>query len=636
MIFSKPLKPDEKADSGRDIFAHWAWVLPILLIVAALGLREIDLYALTTDEFFSLSNSGWLAEGSYTPSDIINSLVNNSPAHVPGYFMILSVWGNLVSLDPTLGRILTVFCALLFLTVTYRITSDFVSPIAGLFASAILVTTAFHNYYIPHIRMYPFILLFAGVALWLYLRILYKLKMPNRTNYVALTIAVYSLANIHAFSATFIITLCVFHLIFVPKNRVWWNVSISVIIAIIFFLPYVPVLTTQGVTQWSARWGNSSVDGLEAMEIWLTLHSNGQPILILLSTIGVAIGRWKNLIKIKSYHFLIVVYLLVLSLLAEITPFVSASAMRHQLHGLLLFYLFVSLGLFSLYRFHRWLAMILLLWVVSGVRFQNEADWKYYLAGRTNAFSDPPWHVISRMIAKDIQVSVIGLSLPLERISHKIPSRLSQKEYYFDRANIGLYVYEGIVDANDHVLKHVSTVPEFWTIYQHSYKRKREANWLRDTATSSMYTSCKKLDIGKDTVLERYRWKTLGCEPAPESLSKYNELIDYNYYAAQVDSTSSRIFFVDEWEARSEAPLDSYSMSFQLISQDWTNEAQLDLPMVHEGMLRHFSIDIAQVPKGRYLLMAILYDKLTGERVAWGDSSANPTEYLPLADVVLE
>ena len=41
----------------QEILGHWIWAVPILLVVAALSLRQIDLYPPTADEFFSMFNS---------------------------------------------------------------------------------------------------------------------------------------------------------------------------------------------------------------------------------------------------------------------------------------------------------------------------------------------------------------------------------------------------------------------------------------------------------------------------------------------------------------------------------------------------------------------------------------------------
>ena len=76
-------------------------------------------------------------------------------------------------------------------------------------------------------------------------------------------------------------------------------------------------------------------------------------------------------------------------------------------------------------------------------------------------------------------------------------------------------------------------------------------------------------------------------------------------------------------------------MSYQLITSDWNNVAQLDLPLVHEGKLRLFSIDIANVPAGTYRLMAILYDKDSGERQDWLNSAGGLSNMLTLTEIVI-
>ena len=58
MNISTALCRDQLVNSDRDVFAHWAWAIPVLLIVAALSMRHVDLYPPTTDEFFSMFNTG--------------------------------------------------------------------------------------------------------------------------------------------------------------------------------------------------------------------------------------------------------------------------------------------------------------------------------------------------------------------------------------------------------------------------------------------------------------------------------------------------------------------------------------------------------------------------------------------------
>ncbi len=50
---------------------------------------------------------------------------------------------------------------------------------------------------------------------------------------------------------------------------------------------------------------------------------------------------------------------------------------------------------------------------------------------------------------------------------------------------------------------------------------------------------------------------------------------------------------------------------------------------------RRFSIDVAGVPAGSYRLMAILYDRATGERVTWIDNDGELPYMLTLAEIVI-
>lgn len=629
--------PNRRANAGHDEFVCWAWVIPMLLLVAAFGLRQIDLYAPTSDEFFSMVNAGWSFNGPFSPAEIADSIEANSPAHMPGYFLLLSAWGNLAEFDAALGRVLTIFFALLSLAITYRLLYDIVSPMAGLYAVIILASNAFYNFYIPHMRMYPLMLFLAGAVLWLYLRVLYQAKSPQRTDYAALLLAVFALAGTHVFSVIFFVSLGVYHLLFVPKNSVWWRVSVAISLALILVFPYVVAVIPAGMERAAENWTRYAASGAHAITVWLTVFSNGQPLLLLISLIAVALGHRKRLIVLKPYYCLLGVYLLTLGLFAQFTPFVSHSGMRHQLPGWLILALVVTLGLHSLYRFRRWLSIILLLWVAAGAAFQTTADWKFFLAGRIHAFDEPPWHVISRALARTNTLGpVFGIRLPLERISDYYYFSYSQLEHSFDRADIDLRVIDDLTVLNETIRYDAIAVPEFWILYQPGVADENQVAQIHTIVNAWRYAACESREFGINTVMEHYRWQTLGCDPDLLSSSNHNELIDYKFHATRVDSASSRVFFVDEWTARSADSLDSYRMSFQLISPDWDNVAQVDLPLVHEGTLRQFSIDIGHVAPGNYRLMAILFNKHSGERLAWNDGGADPQELLPLAEVVID
>ena len=450
--------------------------------------------------------------------------------------------------------------------------------------------------------------------------------------------AVYLLVNTHALSATFLISLGVYHLIVVPKNSTWWKVSASVIVAVLLFSPYIAILISGGIDRSIIDWLDQSADGWQAVGSWLAVSFEQSA-----SASAAICGRSgaRRLAKTAGYPAIFLaansLHNLVLGIFAQLTPFIAVSGMRHQLPGWFALVLVFAAGLYAFYLSRRWLAILVILWMVSGQSFQMTADWNQIIAGRAHAFSEPVWHVISRTLSeRDDGNPVFGYSVPTYRISHPRHVGYSQREYFFDQKGIDLHVVNESVALDLFIQGFAITVPEYWVIYQTGDTEEDRASEIQAIASAWRYAACETIEAGVNTVLERYRWQTLGCEPRPESASNKNELIDYKFYAAQVDSSGARVFFVDEWSALIEGSFDNYRMSYQLISTDWNNVAQLDLPLLHEGQIRQFSIDVSGVPQGSYRLMAVLYDKLSGKRVAWTDSGANPPELLPLAEIVLE
>ena len=621
---------------SKDILGHWLWALPVLLIVAALTLRQIDLDPPTADEFYSMHNAGWLVNGPYSPIDVMRSLQRNSPNHTPGYFILLSIWGHLIGYDLALGRVLTIFSGLLALAMAYRLTRDFVAPVAALFALIIIASNAFYNFYIVHVRMYPLLVFTAGIALWLYLRIIHQQKQIKKTDYAALGAAVFALINTHAFSALFLAMLGIYHLLIAPKNRRWRRVSATVVTALLLFSPWAVILLSSGIDRTVEHWSSfPPLDSWGAVNAWFTLALNNQPGLLLLSAAGLALGVWKKKIVFKPYLLMFVFFLLTLALAAELTALVITPNMRHQLSGWLPFVLFAAAGFYSLYGFRKWLGLLALLWVIAGAAFQQTLDWIPYVHNRENDHAESPVQVISRLaLQAEQQPIIIGYRYDRFLLTWR-PSSInySQQEHYFDRHHLTLKLISDLDALVPYVRLNAITSPSIWIFYQTSKTRAAEAAEIESIMHSLNYQLCDTIEIGIDTVIRQYAWQTLDCQPPRLLANHQTAAIDYQFYGATLDASYSKLLFSDQWTARTDDDLSRLQMSYQLISADWNKAAQLDLPLVHEGQPRLFSIDISNVPPGRYRLMAILYDKRTGQRQNWLNSADDPPAMLKLADI---
>jgi hypothetical protein len=610
---------------------HWAWIVPILLVVSMLAIRQIDLYSPTLDEFFSLYNAGAIEGTPYSPFEIIQSLETYSPQHVPGYFFLLSVWGNMVSFDVAIVRILTIFASILSLAMVYRLARDFVTPMIGVLAVVILASNAFFNLYVVHTRMYPFLVLFASLVLWLYLRLLYR-RHNHTITYLALFIASYALINTHIFAIIFLVTLGIYHLLFVAKTREWWLVSVTITAAMTLFSPYLMVLLS-GVDNAVQIRSGRNIDVFRAIEVWLTVAFNGNITLLGVILAGFYLAWRDKTFVIPRFIWLFPIYLVVLGVISQVTGLITENGMRYVVAGFAPLMLFVGVGMLGLYLHSRWTIIILVLWIVAGLSFQRSVgDWYQYTENRVTAYSSSPYIPLSRIAREQtIPPTIIGFQNINESMYRSRFFNLSPYDAYFNQYDI---VVERI-NQSDKIVGFVEqeaiAQPSIWFTYRHGVVKSDELVDIQ-TQFADVYTLCHTQAIGVDTVIEQYIWDILDCELPNVSLITETESMEYIFYTAVLDEVDSQLWFIDEWNSIGGVQ-DSYNISYQLLSPDWDNVAQIDLPLVHEDKLRRFALDIGAVPAGSYRLIAVLYDVNTGERFEWQDLEAEPPYILTLTEI---
>ena len=624
------------SNSDRGILAHWVWVIPVLLIVAALGLTSINLYAPSPDEFYSMYNSGWLVNGPFTTLDVIRSLYNNSPNQTPAYFIALSLWGQVTSYNLATGRVLTVFFGLLSLAIVYRLARDFVAPIAGFFAVIIVSSNAFYNFYITELRMYPLLVFASGVVFWAYLHIVYRLRDVRRRDFIALGVAVYFLVNVHAYSFTFLLTLGIYHLLFVPRNQKWKTVIRSVCLALLLFAPWVIVLITRGIERASPVLDDVKAGSWEALATWLSLGTNGQPLLPLISLVGLALGVKALRVRPMPYLKLVLIFVAFLTLLSDATPYVILHTMRYQLPAWLFMLLAMTAGLYGLYVYHKWLGALVFLWVIAGLVFQSNIEWRPYIGGRSYSFEYPPWQVIASMAERSApKPLIIGYRVPHNLLEWPSALNYSQREHYFDQAGV---VIEAVYDPHEyqiHIIHRAIVSPRVWVLFRKAIASEAQVMEIKQVMAELKYSLCNIIEVGADSVILDYSWELLTCQKFAVWTTGQNEMIDYQFFDATVDANVKTVYFADQWSARGDEPLDHHRMSYQLVSAVWDNVAQVDLPLLHEGVPRRFSIDVSKAPAGSYRLMALVYDSRTGDRMTWATNDGYIPEMLLLDEIVI-
>lgn len=622
-----------KAQGG--LLEHWLWAVPILLVVLALSLRQIDLYPPTADEFYSMFNSGWLT-GPFSLTEMLQSMEQYSANHTPAYYVFMNLWGRLVGIDVAAARTPTIFAGLLALAMMFRLARDFVAPVAGLFALCLVASNAFYNYYYSHVRMYPHLLFFSTLVFWLYLRIMYDTKRKRQRDYLALGAASYLLANIHPFSALLFAPLAIYHLLLAPKGKRWTNASVSVGVALLLFSPWAAVLLTSGIENTFSHWQLGTATVLEVLAAWSAVTFNGSYLLPLISIAGLFVAR--RTMPRQSKHFLTLcpIFLAVFALSAHLTSAFGVYAMRLTLPAWPLTILFLVTGLYGLYRIRQWLGLLAFIWVAAGLIFQQTADWNAFLAGRASNLDDPPWHKISRIV-QQLPYSTPIYSFGLNDTTLIFGGQIdyTQAEHYFQQHGSAFERFEETSLMQGRVALDAIIVPAFRLFFRPADVEDAEITQLSQAFASTRYRLCWDTFVSPDIRLQEYAWSALECR-APSLLRQaQTRLITLEHYGALVDETAETLTFVDSWSARQAFPQDDYRLAYQVISEDWDNKAQVDLELVHEGELRHFAIDISGVPAGAYRLMAVLYDNTSGKRVDWNDNPGPIPGMLDLADIVI-
>lgn len=622
------------AGGGERWLGHWIWVIPILLFVTGMSARQLDLVVPEVDEFYFMNDAGLVIEGPYSPLDVLQSVARNSPNHAPLYFILLNLWSHLVGHEIAILRVLTFFTGVLSLAMIYRLARDFVAPLAGLLALIVIVSNAFFNFYYANARMYPLLVLAGAVSLWLYLRLCQRDRAAKKSDYVALTGACYALANTHVFSALLFVALGAYHLLHQPKDQRWLRIALAVGAGLLLFSPWLGVLLTGGIERTFAFWQAEDADLGQVLAALHAVGFNGSLVLLLATAAGLMLGWRQRTINMTGPILISLYFLIAFSLVALLSDAFAISKVRFTLGGWPAFLLVVAGGLYGLIRWRRWLVVALLLFPLAGIEFQREADWAALFRGRELPFKQPAWHIVSRLAGQSaLPAPILTYGVDLTSLHWPAYINYPQSKYYFADRGLELVTPADTSEFRIYVGQNAIIEPFLRVFYQPSTISDADAEALEPFMRGANYELCAAQEFGIDTVYLTFSWPLLNCQSASVMMASATDQIAYDFVGATVSAGGDQALFIDRWAALADFPAEEYSLSHQLISADWRNVAQLDLPLVHEGRLRQFSIDVGGAPAGKYELVAILYNNQTGERIDWNNSQSQPPYMLRLAQL---
>ena len=197
--------------------SNLALMTAILSLIFAFYANGLSTDAFWTDEMFSVGNMGGFSPPR-SPAEIVRSVTENFPDHVPLFFLLGAGWAHLVGWTQFALRVFPILAGILQIAWMYRLGTDLFGRSAGVIAAVLLGTSAYAIMYVHDFRMYSLFLLLATMHLLLYFRVMAQ-PTSGRLTWLLFLATTVMLLYTHLFSLVLLASLGLYHLLFVAKVR---------------------------------------------------------------------------------------------------------------------------------------------------------------------------------------------------------------------------------------------------------------------------------------------------------------------------------------------------------------------------------------------------------------------------------
>lgn len=391
---------------------HWLWLVPLLLLAVALASSVLDDKAFDADEASSVLRIGGKGGDPYSLAEVRVAVLKHSPDQALGWPLLLSLQARFMGWSEVALRSLSLFGGLLAVAWSWRAGREMFGPAAGFVAAALLASSLFFVTWMAIARVFTLLVFFTVLALHSYWRVALRPAAPGLAARAGLLVGAVGLLYAHYFGALLLPALALFHLLFVRKDRRWWQTLLIFLLAALAFLPGLELLL-RGMEFSATRLGaeNLAMAPHVALARIIEVYSNGllhllpkvaAALFVLASALAlyVAWRRRRTRRAPDASWLLICVTLILVTLILganEIVGVLISGRERYAFGLWPLFSLLTGLGFYSLARhrpaqlplFSALLALMLLTGVVGNVRSSLRVRYVYHLI-------PPPLHLAMR------------------------------------------------------------------------------------------------------------------------------------------------------------------------------------------------------------------------------------------------
>ena len=482
-------------------------IIVVILILFFFGIKGASSDILRADELTTLGHIGALEPHPNGVSllETMNSLATYSAQHPPLYFLTANIWGRFLSYHSFILSLLSVFWGILGLATFYRLAKDVGGASVAFYTALLSATSAFYVFYTHDIRQYSSLLFWATLTWLIYQRLCRQTKALTLGQLALLTFVTLCTIYTHYTAIFLLAAIGLYHLLFVPKTKAWWQISSAIVFAGVLYLPWVPTMLSglDSMIDKFPKIQDKILNNNELLNFIVLFMGNGQAVLF---AILVGLGLIASVFNSKSRYALTIFTMVFFVIFVINGNFEFIKQIRYILVLILPLYLLGGFGLTFLHRWRLLPLIFLIAWMVSGTNFQLTLDYKQ----QTQLLPVQPYIEYNYLVPLlQATLSSDDLLITANKSDGAIQSskqdKMSLEDYYLSPLNIpyisvyGEYKSEtfGIADLLEAIADH----PSFWLTYA-----SRNVSELEDfvSAIEDRYTSCKLIRFGDSSKLEQY------------------------------------------------------------------------------------------------------------------------------------
>ena len=599
--------PNHHHGSRGSVLLVMVLLLLALAVVAVTSAHDSFWY----DEYRSLFNLGGLERGTLSPAQIAQRIALENPWQAPLYYFLLAGWGAVAGWSEEAVRTLPLWSGLLAVALMYRLGRDLHSRRVGLFAALLLGGSAFFIYFLHENRAYTLVVLLTILLIDSYWRMVYL--RGGALAFGVLVLSAAALPYTHYFSVPTVFALALYHVLFAPKANGWWRAPVALLLALVAFLPWLPVTLNATLMAGDDARRFQTLSAFELAGGLLTQLGNSSPALLLMLLVaGLATAgryvRFAAALMLGGFAIMVLLDRRV-NILVEL---------KYALHLAPAIVLVAAIGLERLVGHGLPAGLFVCVWLVASVWSLASPAFREAILPSTWFF---PWREARAAVeARDRPGDNVLVLLPDPSLLAKNYEPLL--EYYFD----GLDVEPALVapspatsDARYTALARegIRGAERLWLIYDRE-RRPWRAGPLQDSLLPD----------------EGFAFCGDWSQPSPVSVGLYaRHLPEGGQPAATFDNLE--VFDLGSGESGGEvlplvlgfgwrdAPDASLSFAAHLYDAGGQLVGQYDggLPVDGAFGCRAFDLPLSEVPAGEYRLGLLVYRWATGERLLNADGA---------------